>query len=234
MKHKSLNHLAKSLAKSLRLERDNEEDSRPDTRPTLYHPLDRERKEIRLLSVKAGSGSQPLRCKLKRASLTARRQPKYETISYCWGDPKVTAEIILHEITTEIPASAEAALRRMRLPHDDRVLWIVAVCINQNDSMERGHQVGIMYEIYFNGSTNLVWLGEDDGTTGSALESISCVLRDAEMETDPFQRFRHASRGSYKLSAGSSQRLEIGDSDALQQFYARPWFRRAWVCNNIN
>jgi hypothetical protein len=55
---------------------------RADRSHDAYQPLDKERKEIRLLLVKAGSGSTRIRCKLQQAFLTSDPKPEYETISY--------------------------------------------------------------------------------------------------------------------------------------------------------
>jgi hypothetical protein len=43
-----------------------------------------------------------------------------------------------------------------------RVLWIDALCINQDDDAERVHQVGIMGSIYRQARQVLVWLGTPD------------------------------------------------------------------------
>lgn len=47
----------------------------------------------------------------------------------------------------------------MRLQHYHRVLWIDAVCINQQNINERSQQVAMMCRIYSNASRCLVYLG---------------------------------------------------------------------------
>jgi hypothetical protein len=41
-------------------------------------------------------------------------------------------------------------------------LWTDAICINQQDLDERGHQVQLMGSIYRNAHMVIVWLGTDD------------------------------------------------------------------------
>ena len=41
------------------------------------------------------------------------------------------------------------------------MLWVDAVCINQSDIEERGHQVKLMRRIYKNATRVLIWIGED-------------------------------------------------------------------------
>ena len=49
----------------------------------LYKPLDLDRKESRMVLVKAGSEIEPLQCQLQQAFLSVEPMPLYETISYC-------------------------------------------------------------------------------------------------------------------------------------------------------
>ncbi|KAK4222868.1 heterokaryon incompatibility protein-domain-containing protein [Podospora fimiseda] len=41
-------------------------------------------------------------------------------------------------------------------------VWIDAICINQNDPIERSHQVSIMDRIYQQSVMTIVWMGKDD------------------------------------------------------------------------
>ncbi|KAK6193662.1 hypothetical protein LQW54_012245 [Pestalotiopsis sp. IQ-011] len=52
------------------------------------------------------------------------------------------------------------ALKRARMRHYTRIVWIDAVCINQDDIGERGHQVGLMPQIYSGAKTVLMYIGE--------------------------------------------------------------------------
>ena len=103
----------------------------PSQRSPQYAILDRCRKEIRLLRIKAGRGCQRLRCELEHAFLDSSPIPQYETISYCWGNPKKKTRIALNGRRVEVTASSKAALRCMRLTTADRIVWIDAICINQ-------------------------------------------------------------------------------------------------------
>jgi hypothetical protein len=154
-----------------------------DTRMYEYEPLVRERKEIRLLTLQPGSGNAMLFCTLATAYLDTPTPPRYETISYVCGDQTVKATINLHGSEVRIPATSEAALRRMRRRDRPRTLWIDAICINEADVAERGHQVGIMYEIYTHTRHNCIYLGPDDGSMPKVIKSMESVLREISVET---------------------------------------------------
>jgi hypothetical protein len=88
-----------------------------------YRPLNRDRKEIRLLTLEPGYRGTTIRCTLKHAFLDECPIPHYETISYTCGDPALRSRIMLHDIPTDVPTSSEVVLRRMRRPTARRVLW---------------------------------------------------------------------------------------------------------------
>jgi len=58
-----------------------------------------------------------------------------------------------------------AALFRFRKADGECVLCADAICINQDDLIERGHQVRLMGRAYQEASRVLIWLGEEDGHT---------------------------------------------------------------------
>lgn len=215
-----------------------DEDTLPDSilasrtvQHDAYQPLDRERKEIRLLVLKAGSRPTEIECELQQAFLTSVPQPRYETISYCWGDPTQRTTIWLNGGRVEVPFSAEAALRTMRLPDTDRVLWIDAICIDQDNLEERGHQVSIMYEVYSQNQRNLVYLGEDERTAIKAMEVVEAILENARAETDQYRTWHTITRypsGAQKISE-TRLGLDLDLTPLIHFFSGFPWFGRLWV-----
>ena len=113
------------------------------------------------------------------------------------------------------------------------MLWIDAVCINQHDREERSSQVALMYGIYSFPIRNLVWLGEDNGTTRTALDCIYRVVEDMRVETDDFNNasdMLHSEICNIRFAVvGLSFSLLSEETDAIVQFYSSEWFRRLWV-----
>lgn len=83
--------------------------------------------------------------------------------------------MLIDGVALDVPASAESAVQRMRDRHSMRTLWIDSICINQSDINERSHQVGIMGDVYAHSTCNLIWLGESDESTASAVQSFNAV-----------------------------------------------------------
>lgn len=52
------------------------------------------------------------------------------------------------------------ALRRLRKPDKPRAMWVVALCICQENDKEKSHQVRLMGEIYKRCTKVCIWVGE--------------------------------------------------------------------------
>lgn len=96
-----------------------------------------------------------------RASTPRNKYATFEALSYVWGTPDFKYTLITCGGDIAISTNLATALRYIRHPELARDLWIDAVCINQEDVNERGHQVKMMGKIYTLALGVLVWLGED-------------------------------------------------------------------------
>jgi hypothetical protein len=52
------------------------------------------------------------------------------------------------------------ALSRFRRRSESLVLWVDAICINQNDDVEKLHQIDLMRDVYSSAREVMMWLGE--------------------------------------------------------------------------
>jgi hypothetical protein len=206
----------------------------------LYRPLDTDRREIRLLTLEPGRGEEVIRCTLSHAFIDRDPIPHYETVSYTCGDPTLRSEIMLHDHATDVLASSEVVLRRMRLPTAQRVLWVDSICIDQANTGERGHQVGMMYEIYANTSRNLIWLGPDDEHTGQAIIRIKAVLNEMAKRCNGIESLGMilGDKDAYEQFSETSLSLSHTNHEksiaALVHFFDSPWFDRLWVVQEVS
>lgn len=190
---------------------------------TLYSPLTPASKEIRLLTIEPGSGDDPLQCSLTVVSLNGEPDPVYETISYCWGNVNATKAVVVDGLELSVPASADAALRRVRLSDTARVVWIDSICINQRDTREREQQVSIMGDVYKQGRCNLIYMGSDSALN-KAVDDMKAIL--AEVESSPPHIREIFESTETKMTYGTRRLVTIPeDSSALQEFYSHDWFR---------
>ena len=139
---------------------------------------------------------------------------KYDAISYAWGNPSITAQIVVNDREWPVTTNLDSGLRYLRGANEEKVFWIDAICINQTDLSERGIQVALMKEIYSKAQCVRVWLGEAADASDRACDILEILLRTPS--DDP---------GVQELGRA----LQPVDIMALVKFFDRSWWQRVWV-----
>ncbi|KAL8741454.1 MAG: hypothetical protein Q9190_005944 [Brigantiaea leucoxantha] len=110
------------------------------------------------------------------------------------------------------------------------LIWIDAICINQEDLTERSAQVAIMGDIYCAASKVVVWLGPTDRDADAAIKVCSLL------STVPLkQLWTHQLRASQHMNSDETYRklniprISPEQWAAFGSFMQRGWFSRAWI-----
>jgi hypothetical protein len=129
---------------------------------------------IRHLGLLPGLRGSPLKSNI--IIVRKGNNPEYEALSYAWGDPTPLHPIqeISSGTVLRIATSLEQALQAIRGTDVPRVLWIDAICINQSNIQEKGHQVALMDQLYHDARRGIVWLP----CKGCRPTRVECVLKD--------------------------------------------------------
>jgi hypothetical protein len=125
------------------------------------------------------------------------------------------------------------------------LIWVDAVCINQSDLVERGHQVSIMQNIYSKSMQTLIWLGDADHHSNLAMEFALFIRKLlaglVDLNSDTFtagihcSRLRGLLRGDVDFSRDEVSHYDFkAMREATQSLLSRPWFRRAWVLQEVS
>ncbi|KAK6849495.1 hypothetical protein PG995_013328 [Apiospora arundinis] len=128
----------------------------------IYQPLDPSRDEVRLLRIlPCASHTEPIELQLDVFSLQSG-ESSFQALSYAWTTPSEPGvkNVTLCGRPHSVTANLHAALRRLRQKSSSRVMWIDAICINQDDLEERGSQVMLMKQVYSKAREVLIWLGD--------------------------------------------------------------------------
>ena len=140
----------------------------------LYSPLEAD--EIRLLVLLPGSRNESIQCRLARVKLQSQEEvPVNHALSYMWGPPLPTTLIHVNDTPFEVRDNLFEALKQLRNEYFPRCLWVDAICINQKDNSERGHQVAIMSSVFRLATKVLVWLVEARDNSDMAFEALASV-----------------------------------------------------------
>ncbi|KAF2445504.1 HET-domain-containing protein, partial [Karstenula rhodostoma CBS 690.94] len=128
----------------------------------IYEPLphDSEQQYIRTCTLYPGTGNEPVQVELQPHRVGSDDIP-YEAVSWVWGNPLNSTTLLYKGQNISIRKSLEDALRVFRYVDRPRVLWVDALCINQDDVEERSEQVAMMGSVYSYASGVLIWLGND-------------------------------------------------------------------------
>jgi hypothetical protein len=138
----------------------------------LYQPLNAERHEIRLLRI------------LNQAKTIASLDdsPTYSALSYergrCQGEEPGEDVLPIAVISLSVSTTTNLSLALKYLDQDKGSYWIDALCINQEDNNERGHQVRMMARIYQGAERLYAWLGLSDEESILGMRLISNFLND--------------------------------------------------------
>ncbi|KAI8954978.1 heterokaryon incompatibility protein-domain-containing protein [Xylaria longipes] len=192
------------------------------------HPVI-ENDEIRLLILEPGRGNASLECRLVRCRVS--NDTWYEALSYAWGNTPSRHMMRCNGEMMSITENLESALRHIRHPFARRVLWVDAICIDQEDDEERGHQVRLMSQIFSQAERVIVWLGEQTSDVKGAFSVRSSqgyfLGPEGIALTMPERKPRPSTLDFTMDNAAVS--LSDGDLLPLVRLLERPWFRRLWV-----
>ncbi|KAI1018550.1 hypothetical protein LB503_005600 [Fusarium chuoi] len=199
-----------------------------------YKPFDLESAGFRLALLEKSTQS-ILRCHLVQAYLNDIIP--YEAVSYTWESQSTPREIIVDKKTLSIAESLYEALCHLRRPDEDRVLWIDALCIDQTNIKERGHQVSRMGEIYEKADKVVIWLGYLSGNAAKLKSAITLfehrvkqlpgIARNWPRE-DPRWKYQWE---QVEANIGLSCHNEL--VDGFQSFMEKPWFSRVWILQEV-
>ncbi|KAF1977940.1 hypothetical protein BU23DRAFT_564787 [Bimuria novae-zelandiae CBS 107.79] len=113
----------------------------------LYTPLNPNAKEIRLLEIALGDFDDDMIMRLRIERLD-ENETDFKTLSYAWGREKCPRKAFMNGHAVSIGRNLDCALRDLRHNIAGHSVWVDALCINQDNVLERNEQVQLMREIY--------------------------------------------------------------------------------------
>lgn len=186
---------------------------------SIYCGLDINRTQIRLLKLGLDEDEKPLRAQLVLKDL--EKDVRFWAISYAWG-PKPTKYGLMLEVNDHvrvpITESLSACLTTLRRQKVDVLIWADAICINQNDDIEKAMQVRRMGSLYSKAEQVMIWLGHETGNDMGAEASL--------------QRLRKLLEQPDGLSFRMDSE-ETALSESINSLLRQEWFTRAWIVQEL-
>jgi hypothetical protein len=178
--------------------------------------------EIRVLEILPSTESSIIQCQLEYIMLG--RPAQYNALSYTWGDLTAPrAEIAVNGHKLRVTENCKLALQELRreakVNSKTQVIWIDAICINQEDLEERHQQVLIMRSIYIGAQNLIIWLSPKADDSDKAIKILTEFVR-CEREG-----LKHLQEWHKYFEGPSCYKHWL----SIAKFFSWSWFRRVWV-----
>ncbi|KAK2767777.1 hypothetical protein FQN54_003936 [Arachnomyces sp. PD_36] len=155
--------------------------------------------------------------------------PAYRAISHAWDRTHdSTRPFLCNGESFAVGEDVHSALNCIYLARGSTLkVWIDKVCINQEDNVEKAAQVAMMGDIYARAAEVIIYLGPSVNDSDFLIDGMPELakwmkdLLEAGMSRLPFE---HVPR----LAETTARLLR-----ALGHMYARPWFTRVWVVQEV-
>ena len=168
-------------------------------------------------------------------------EPKYEALSYTWGSStnpetasvETTKPLGIGPSTLEIGQNLASALRHLRHADKPRTIWVDALCINQDDIVERSQQVSRMRYIYQHADRVVVWLGPSSNDSALALSTLEYIGKQIELSPNCGRGPAPDCTEPNWFDAGCPLPYSDEVWTAIHNLISRPWFERIWITQEI-
>jgi hypothetical protein len=201
-------------------------------------------RDIRLIFIEPAQDPDAIiECTLVGMTLFDKAAPAYIALSYVWGDSSVTEEIHINGTPLAVTTNLAALLRLLRIGYrgvisffkdSTKLFWVDAICINQQDLIEKGSQVPLMKDIYWGAKYVISWLGpEAEGSTEalSYLRTMGQEIAQLSDDGDPFEWLR-----KYPMLWGLGSEQASDEPTVWQKIdriWERPYWKRTWIFQEI-
>ncbi|KAF4957076.1 hypothetical protein FSARC_11407 [Fusarium sarcochroum] len=199
--------------------------------PSPYEPLSQHTDSTRLVRIEAAkTDDDPIVCKLFEVEF--RVKPKFHAFSYRWGDGPPQCNITLNGAAFSIRQNLADALQYLRKHAANTPYWIDAICINQDDVLERNRQVRMMHHIYFRAETVVVWLGKRYAGYESSVPDLHalgyCQVPSGQVN---LESTTDKSEGDSSTKQRSSE--DVHQHKLAEDLYHDGYWSRLWIIQEI-
>jgi hypothetical protein len=166
------------------------------------------------------------------------KSPQFTALSYTWGNPARTSPIIANSkelgVTKSVLVFLREAKRRFKVEDDCSTafhawLWIDAICINQDDLVERAKQVIHMKAIYEKAHNIIIWLGEGEDGSNVAMNVLQHIAA-AKDEDFEFRSAKDEPEYMCEFVGGAiTIRMPYSVLAIIHRALNSPYWDRSWI-----
>ncbi|EAT88554.1 hypothetical protein SNOG_03349 [Parastagonospora nodorum SN15] len=167
----------------------------------------------------------------------ASSRPQYR---YCWGPTSQRVPIICNGSMFEVSPSLRDGLQQLyqySKTSGNSWFWVDQICINQEEGLERTHQVQLMNTIYSSSIRTVIWLPLDEPTVVAAksliLDFRKILVARGEIRAEIEEREGVVEEVSSQATVKIMPSREDGRWPALRELLGLPWFQRVWIIQEV-
>jgi len=214
-----------------------------------YKPLNTLQDEIRLLILNPYNELDQVSCQIIHKALspgltqiedTNNAVQGYEALSYEWGNPLNNQPVLpeiryadeeeqrkLHTIIVDgttfgVRWNLYCALRQLRLATKPRILWVDALCIDQENDQERNYQVTLMEMIYPRADRVVVWLGRNKW------KSVNPLSQMKDFNDLVLRNMKTGERRNWSFNG-----MEVKFLSVWYRFLDTSYWNRLWIIQEV-
>jgi hypothetical protein len=189
---------------------------------------------IRLLTILPGA-SDLITCTLTTAFLFSI--PKFKALSYMWGTETPHRTILVNGKSLSVRPNLFEILQRLRRSSREPILnWIDAICVDQENIIERNQQVRLMSTIYSRAELVIAWLGvEEPPGRLEVLNHNPHFIHQFLLHQNSRSLVKRAyDRIGWKSASRQQLDCDMFEVDtALLNLVHRPYWNRAWIVQEL-
>lgn len=155
---------------------------------------------------------------IERASKVSFRDAGRSVMQHNRVSARPQPKDTIHSLPYYVRPNLDSALRYLRDYSDEQkeeVIWVDALCINQDDEVEKSQQVAKMADIYRRADNVFIWLGNESNDSGMAMDFVRHII---ELEQED----------TFSVKAADLQHWT-----AFTSLIRRDWFSRRWVVQEL-
>ncbi|KAN0120187.1 HET domain containing protein [Hyaloscypha variabilis] len=202
-------------------------------RPYQYQPLQAQ-DAIRMVELLPGTSGDPICVKIHHRTLSD--MPNCSAVSYEWGSSVREHAIFCDGRTIKVTANLLLLLSKFRNSDSSRLLWIDAICINQDDLDERSRQVQLMGKIYSDATIVLMWIGDETIYTEEAISTIrllAALLRTFKLKSGYNELDFEPYEYEQILDSFTTDWLRETSFVGAGDLFSRHYFTRLWIIQEV-
>ncbi|PMD47662.1 hypothetical protein L207DRAFT_415975, partial [Hyaloscypha variabilis F] len=160
----------------------------------------------------------------------------YRALSYVWGTNQLTHELATPDGNLPITSSLHKALSSLRDESKAVLLWVDAICINQESNAEKSQQIRLLPVIFQRASSTCAFLEGGEGSDAAIEMLMQVRYKDSHAE---WTRFDLEEWPKYlpKIPASWHGRsIPPLDDDiwtSVRALFDLSWFRRVWIIQEV-